>query len=250
MLPRLSYLICCGERTGSTLLGDALIGTGSAGRPRAYFNRAAHYNPRYLRILGHANDDDRYLEKVIVAATTPNGVFGAKVHWEHFINLLTKIDRSPRGGGAIVSSAPDRLRLRFSDLRYIHLIRSNKVARAISHYRAAKTGRWQADARWITDDTGGDGEPPFDFDAIDAFVRAGEVEDARWRAYFAEHDISPLALTHEELVRDLEAAVRRVLAFLDISDENLKLPAPMLRQQADQSSRQWERRYRQMCAEG
>lgn len=250
MRPALSYLICCAERTGSTLLGDALIGTGVAGRPRSYFNRVAHFNPRLQQILGNAKDDDTYLDKVMVAATTPNDVFGAKVHWEHFLSLVAKVDRRPPAtAGQGAASVPERLRACFPDLRYVWLTRGNKIARAISHYRAKKTGRWQIDARWITDDTGGEGEPPFDFDAIDALVRAGEVEDARWRGFFQQHEISPLALTHEEVVRDLEGVVRRVLGFLGIPAENLKMPAPTLRQQADKSSREWELRYRQMCAD-
>src|SRR6202163_4648918 len=122
----LSYLICCAERTGSTLLGDALIGTGMAGRPRSYFNRVARYNPRMQRILGSAKDDDRYLDRVLAAATTPNGVFGAKVHWEHFLNLIAKSERSPRASEVtVLASVPERLRVHFPDLRYIWLVRRN-----------------------------------------------------------------------------------------------------------------------------
>src|ERR1700676_1848689 len=89
--PSRSYLICCAERTGSTLLGNALIGTGIAGRPRSYFNRVAPFNPRMRQILGNANDDE-YLEKATVAAMTPNCVFGAKVHWKLFLNLMAKVE--------------------------------------------------------------------------------------------------------------------------------------------------------------
>jgi LPS sulfotransferase NodH len=139
--------------------------------------------------------------------------------------------------------------MRFPDLHYIWLTRRNAVARAISHYRAEKTGRWQVDARWTTDDAGGEGEPSFDFDAIDAFVRYGEAENARWRQYFAEHAIAPLQLTHEELVQDIGGTVRTVLGFLGIPVHKVQLPPPSLRRQADARSREWEWRYRQMCAE-
>ena len=44
-------------------------------------------------MLGNAEDDDGYLDRVVAAATTPNGVFGAKVHWEHFLNLVAKVER-------------------------------------------------------------------------------------------------------------------------------------------------------------
>jgi LPS sulfotransferase NodH len=247
--PSRSYLICGAERTGSTLLGNALIGTGVAGRPRSYFNRVAHYNPRMQRILRNAKDDDRYLDKIIVAATTPNGVWGAKVHWEHFLSLIARAERSPRASQETdPSSVPERLRVHFPDLRYIWLMRRNGIARAISHYRVKKTNRWQLDSRWITDDTGGEGEPGFDFDEIAAFVRLGQAEDARWRHFFEQHNIVPLELFYEDLVQDLEGTVRRVLRFLGIPIENVNIPAPNLRKQADDLSRDWEVRYRQTCA--
>jgi LPS sulfotransferase NodH len=250
MRPSPSYLICCAERSGSTLLGNALIETGIAGRPRSYFNRSAHYNPRMQSILGNAKDDHGYLDRVIVAATTPNGVFGAKVHWEHFLNLIAKTERDPEARwGAAPASVPERLEAHFPDLRYIWLVRKNAVARAISHYRVKKTNRWQLDSRWVTDDTGGDGEPGFDFDQIEAFTRIGEIEDAHWRKFFEEHDISPLKLIYEDLVLDLGGTVRRVLQFLGIAAENVKLSAPSLRRQADDHSREWEVRYRRMCTE-
>jgi LPS sulfotransferase NodH len=248
--PSLSYLICCSERTGSTFLGDALIGTGIAGHPRSYFNRVAHFNPRIQRILGNAKDDDNYLDKVIVAATTPNGVFGAKVHWEHFLNLVAKTERIFQANeGVVPASVPERLAAFFPDLRYIWLVRRNAVARAISHYRVKKTNRWQLDSRWLADDVGGEGEPGFDFDEIDAFVRLGEVEDARWRHYFQEQNIVPLELFYEEMIQDIEGTVRRVLGFLGVPAEKLDLPPPTLRKQADDRSREWEARYRRICAE-
>lgn len=250
MQPSLSYLICCSERTGSTLLGDALTGTGIAGRPRSYFNRAAHFKPTLQRILGNAKDDDKYLQKVIIAATTPNGVFGVKVHWEHFLNLVAKVERDrQRSEGAGPASIPECLRARFPCLRYVRLIRRNAVARAISHYKVKKTYRWQLDSRWITDDTGGEGEPAFDFDEIKAFVRLGEAEDAHWRQYFQQHDILPLEIVYEEMVKDLDGAVRCVLRFLGIPAENAAIAPPSLRKQADDRSREWEIRYRQICVD-
>ena len=245
--PTLSYFICCSERTGSTLLGNALISTGMAGRPRSYFNRVAHYNPRFQKLLGDAKDDDRYLDRVMVAATTPNKVFGGKVHWEHLLNLLAKVDRASPPERAALSPL-DRLQAHFPDLRFVWLTRRNAVARAISHYRVTKTNRWQIDARWVTDDAGGEGEPGFDFDEIDAFVRKGEVEDARWRQFFAEQDIAPLELVYEEMIEDLESAVRCVLVFLGLPADKIALAPPNLRRQADDRSREWEARYRRIAA--
>jgi trehalose 2-sulfotransferase len=239
MQPSRSYLVCCCERTGSTLLEEALIDTGVAGRPRSYFNPIASYTARMRRLLKDASDDENYLDRVVVAATTENGVFGAKVHWAHFLNLVSKLD-------GLSEPAMERLRRHFPDLRYIHLIRKNAVARAISHYRAKKTGLWHPDS--TPDDSGGEGEPAFDFDQIENFVRIGETEDATWRQFFAEHRIRPLQLVYEEMVADLAGTVGSVLTFLDIPAKGIRIKPPRLRRQADHRSREWEERYRRIAA--
>ena len=196
------------------------------------------------------DDDGKYLGTVIAAATTPNGVFGAKVHWDQFMTLVAKAERLAGAQSAEVPARmPEILRSALPGLRYIWLTRRNEVARAISHYRAKKTDRWHVDSRWLTDDADGAGEPGFDFDQIDAFVRAAKSDELRWRQYFQEHEIVPLELSYEDLVRDLEGAVRRVLEFVGSPVEEVRLPPPTLRKLADTRSKEWEARYRQICAE-
>jgi LPS sulfotransferase NodH len=246
--PSVCYLICCSERTGSTLLSDALLNTGIAGRPHGYFSRVALYNPRTRRILREMNDDN-YLDKVVAAATTPNGVFGAKVHWEHFVTLAARAGRfAGARDGEVAALVPEVLEVPLPNLHYIWLARKNEVARAISHYRAKKTDRWHVDSRWTTDDS--EGEPDFDFHQIDAFVRLGKGDELRWRQFFRDHNIVPLELFYEELIGNLEEAVRRVLEFIGIPGNDVKLPPPTLRKMADDRSLEWEVRYRRICADG
>jgi len=177
-------------------------------------------------------------------------VFGAKVHWDQFMALVAKSERlAGAQSGEVATRVPEILSSALSGLRYVWLTRRNEVARAISHYRAKKTDRWHVDSRWLTDDADGAGEPGFDFDQIDAFVRAARSDDLRWRQFFQEHDIVPLELIYEELVRDLKDAVRRVLEFVGTPVEEIRLPPPTLRKLADGRSQEWEARYRQISAE-
>jgi LPS sulfotransferase NodH len=117
--------------------------------------------PDHARVLGNARDDETYLDKAIKAATTPNGVSGAKVHWQHFLNLIARVEPGLLPD-PMVAAALDRLRMHLPDLRFVWLVRRNAVARAISHYRVKTTNEWQRDSRRITDDTGGEGERGFD----------------------------------------------------------------------------------------
>ena len=115
------YLICATPRSGSTLLCDLLTATGVAGRPEEYFQllpitgRARHpreylapvWEGEIAAILGERSpvDDeptqleqrgaatfDEYLERIRAIATTPNGVFGAKVMWGYFPGLIWHLD--------------------------------------------------------------------------------------------------------------------------------------------------------------
>jgi LPS sulfotransferase NodH len=166
---------------------------------------------------------------------------------------MTLVAKAERLAGAQSAEVPARmpeiLRSALPGLRYIWLTRRNEVARAISHYRAKKTDRWHVDSRWLTDDADGAGEPGFDFDQIDAFVRAAKSDELRWRQYFQEHEIVPLELSYEDLVRDLEGAVRRILELVGSPVEEVRLPPPTLRKLADDRSQVWEARYRRICAD-
>ena len=71
-------------------------------------------------MLGNAKDDEGYLDRVVAAATTPNGMFGAKVHWGHFLNLLAKIERGLSSAERRVSAPGcELLQARFPGLRFI-----------------------------------------------------------------------------------------------------------------------------------
>jgi LPS sulfotransferase NodH len=80
-------VICTAPRTGSSLLGEALTSTGCAGRPREYFDIHKRNEQNWIDQFKIAQDKD-YLEKVITAGTTSNGVFGLKLHW-HQIHALS-----------------------------------------------------------------------------------------------------------------------------------------------------------------
>jgi trehalose 2-sulfotransferase len=101
MHPRKSYIIYATQRSGSTLLCEALKNTGVVGRPAEYFT------PSY--ILKHTEHwgvslrnkeywlGDAYLQRVYETGITPNGVFGLKLLWAtfpYFIKQLRKFSNS------------------------------------------------------------------------------------------------------------------------------------------------------------
>lgn len=276
MMPSRGYLLCCIERTGSNLVARALSGTDLAGRPLEYFNPVEQDKAWMRDILGDSNLADG-LPKILSAGTTPNGVFGAKLHWNHLRHLGMSISghwneeqriapfqalrlKLPEllpleASLEILRSAKLRpqdspyalLRTWMPDLRVVWLRRRNMVARAISHFRARQTGVWH---RSVADGpVQGEQRHEFNLADIHIYYCLGFFQEELWERLFQEHGISPLPVVYEELVANYEGTMRCVMKFLDIGGEETPIPPIDSVQQADAVSKEWEERYRRMGAE-
>lgn len=275
--PSRGYLICCIERTGSNLLADALAGTGVAGLPREYFNPVEQSSPWMREILIGANAVDG-LDRIVNAATTPNGVFGAKVHWRHFhfLGMLfngawseeerTRMDRLLRSASprTLTREAADKIlypafsslaghraafRLLSScvhQLEFVWLKRKNMIARAVSHLRAKQTGIWYLPAsEQDPRSEGAIGAP--DFEEIHLLNLMGEFQEKMWQRFFETARISPRTLFYEDLVSGYERTVKSVLGFLEIDTSDIAIPVPAAARQSDAVSLEWEMRYKEWC---
>jgi trehalose 2-sulfotransferase len=242
MKPTLSYLICCVPRTGSWLLSETLQSIGIAGRPREYFDPATRH--RYLRLWGMPADASftDFFDRVKTEATTPNGVFGAKIHWYQFEDLQKHLALAR---GPVI---PERglLQTVLPDLRYVFLTRRDKVRHAISYARASETKLW-----WEIDPFMGPTRcvlaktPRFDVARFDRLRHKILDHERRWRQYFRQHGISPLTVEYEDVARDHAGETRRVLDYLQIPvPTDLAIGKPRLRKQSDGLSETWARQYR------
>ncbi len=273
-MPTRGYLLCCIERTGSNLLRHALAATGCAGRPQEYFNPVEQETPWMKQILGDSTLVGG-LTKIVEAATTPNGMFGAKVHWVHFRYLGMSITGEWKD--AHRKALYELLRLRLSDshsqattlsslrsgffshpalsiaytqlqswipeLRVIWLRRQNMVARAVSLFRARQTGIWfQPLSKNST--AKGKQAPEFDLAEIHTLYCLGWLQEESWQQFFQRHEISPHCVVYEELVASYESTVRGALKFLDIDSDQRPVAPPVSAKQSDALSDEWEELYR------
>jgi trehalose 2-sulfotransferase len=279
MTPTRGYLLCSIQRTGSNLLEQALSGTGIAGRPLEYFNPFEQEKPWMREILGDSTIVDG-IPEVLRAGTTPNGVFGAKTHWNHFRYLGMSINgewnESARAAPYFLlrsqvpnllseGAACELLESRFSDLRphataytllrsfipdlrVVWMKRKNMVARAISHFRALQTGLW---SRPLSnhDQVPGERVPDLDLAEIHNLYCLGVFHQKSWQRFFEEQGISPHCVFYEELLEDYEPTVRRVLEFLGGDSGQALIPPPRSAKQSDALSGEWEERYRKLKAE-
>ena len=120
---RRSYMVCSVPRCGSSLLCELLCNTGIAGAPTEFFDpeQMGQFRERW-----RAPTQAEYLARLLERKTSPNGVFGIKVHWGQL-------------GAALGDSDPAEV---FPGLRYVHIHRADELRQAISWVRALQTSQW------------------------------------------------------------------------------------------------------------
>jgi LPS sulfotransferase NodH len=177
--------------------------------------------PRLMRRWG-VSGLDAYLDALLVHKTSPNGVFGAKVHWGQYDPLLAGRD-------------PAAL---FPNPRFIHISRGDRLRQAISWVRAMQTLRWKSSEQGRAGD-----EVRFDADDIRAKLRRIEGDESRWRALFERHGIAPLEVEYESLAERPERTVGEVLRWFGIDAPAAAPGQARLRRQSDAISEEWARRF-------
>ena len=138
----------------------------------------------------------------------------------------------------------------FPRLRYIRLIRRDKVRQAVSLWRAIQTWQWREDGPSgvpePAGERGSDGAPlRYSFAALDQLREGLEAEERWWDDYFVTAGIEPLTIFYEDFADHHDRAVREILRYLEIPlDEDRPLPSPSMRRQSDDRSHAWVERYR------
>jgi trehalose 2-sulfotransferase len=233
--PNRSYVICSTPRSGSSLLSEALTGSGVLGAPLEYFDRtSAHADLRRRWGCDGAACFVRCLHRY---RTGPGDVLGLKLHWFQMAETAAEL-----GDG--VAGAPDHERERAAlrriapgaTLVYVH--RLDRERQAISWALAEATGCWER--------RGTDGAPTVaDLDpaAIAACRRRIDDSDLAWRSFFLSAGAPAVTVTYEQLAADYERAVRMVAAALGAGDATV--PDPTLVRQSSAQTDQLLLRYRQ-----
>jgi trehalose 2-sulfotransferase len=256
-----AYLVCATQRSGSTLLCEALKATGIAGRPEEFFEARPTTGSPPVPVDYLAGIDDDYvtglvaggpptpappysslqgvtfaehLERSLRDGRTRNGVFGAKVMWSQLVDIA-----------ALAGRDEEPFALLTSLLRPTHWVwvrRRDVLLQAVSLWRALQTQTWRE---------AGHAQPTAVYSraAIAHLTALLADQDAAWAAFFARHALQPLELVYEEYARDLPGAVARVIEHLGVDAPEGCIPtqAPM-RRQSDGISAEWAEAYRRGIA--
>lgn len=136
--PQLSYTIWFSQRTGSSLLCDALTLTGIAGKPNEWLSPEDEQNLLEFDISTLVE-----FQKRLWILGSSNDIFGLKVgiHEPFFSNFISIFRRLPE------CSKPNLLRAEvwncvFPNHHHIFMTRRNKVRLAVSWWKAIQTQQW------------------------------------------------------------------------------------------------------------
>jgi len=217
--PTLCYAVCATPRSGSSLLCEHLCNTGLAGAPTEFFDRDSH--DAFRKAWG-VSSFESYLAQLLRRKTGPNGVFGFKLHWEQYLDFFREND----------------VRQLFPNLRVVSISRRDRLGQAISFSRAAQTGLW------ASHHTPTSPVEVFDRARIADLREMIESGERAWDELLRTQGIAPVRVVYEELFVRPQPVVVAVLRALGIpARDDLALPPPTLRRQADRLTEEWRRRY-------
>ena len=236
--PKISYVICAVQRSGSFLLCEALKNTGLAGFPEEYFLYGGGWEDHPWARQHGVTSRREYLNLVFEQGTSSNGVFGTKVMWNYFHTMLNSLRELPEYTGLDASQLMTSL---FPNVHYIWIVRRDKVRQAVSWARAGQTDVYA----WPKGETPVQKrEPTFDFEFIDLLHNLVLEGEAGWRRFFEACGVEPFKVEYEELVEAYEPTALRILDYLHVAyPENFVFGERRLQKQADALNEAWVEKY-------
>jgi LPS sulfotransferase NodH len=240
---RRTLIIATVPRTGSTMLSGLLESTRLAGNPAEYLGAKAilgrgpdlgirtrrlasipkleRYRLGFARqggMLSHVAPSKvrGYLDAVEDAHRGPNGVFALKIHRNQF-EFATE-----RCGVEFPVPGPDVV--------WVYLRREDRFAQAVSYLRAMQTQRWHTKEA-------ADGKPVYDPGKLRGCVGLFISQTKAWERLFATFENGPLRVTYEDLIRDPNVTVYKILGLL--GEVSTTVPETTLQVQRDSLTDEW-----------
>ena len=215
------YIIASTPRSGSTMLSNALWHTEMAGKPNEFLHKL--HRSDYYKRFGFQNDAE-YFDFLMKKRTSPNGIFGIKIHYSQFDEF---------------GYNPSEIFKLLGLPKIIFIKRRAKIRQAISLYRAQNTKQFHVP---LNADLPKSNDVHYIYDEIKyEFFRLID-EELEWEQTIKEFQLDTFELTYEELCSDKNMMFSKVLKFLSITKHfNFE---HSLQQQADSLTDEWVERFK------
>lgn len=234
--PSRSLLICTQQRSGSTLLGEAIYFYGGLGCPLEYFH--AGFRPAFAR-RWKSNDIKTYAEMAHRFRTDPSGVFSVKLFWWDVVALVREL--APAEFAWLSRATASRLDASiyrrmfamiaafFPSPTVVFLTRREEINQAVSTYVAGQTRNWRQFSKRKSAP-----RVAYDFDGIVQRLAEIQNDNRHWLNFFRANGLQYHSMTYEDLADDYAATLKRLFAALGRPDA--PIPAPRLQKQADDAT--------------
>lgn len=190
--PDKTLVIASTPRCGSHMLGHTLHQTGYFGFPLEYANPE---NLKEWKRRIETESTECVIRELTQRRTSPNGVFGIKLHYTH-INVL---------GGF------DRVQALFPDAYYVLLSRKGILKQAVSLAIARQTGVWIAGQ-----EPKNDNPPQYRFEQIERCLREVILDNASWRYTLAANGCHYIEMDFDSVRKNLGASVQTIADFMGV----------------------------------
>jgi len=217
--PSKILIIASTERCGSHMLGHALHKTKSFGFPLEYTNPVNF--AEWRKRLGIENFHD-VLTEIQRRRTSPNGVFGAKIHYSNIKQL----------GGF------NQLVKLFPNAYYILLSREDVLRQAVSLSIASQTGVWIAGQKPINDN------PKYDFKHIDNCLRQTILLNSSWRYILASNGCNYIEMNFDDVFNNLAQSIEKIACFINVEVDPENMPKEQVtKKQGNDMNSDWAKKF-------
>lgn len=238
LTPKKSYTIWFSQRTGSTLLSQALGSTGIAGKPGEWLLNMVEYLKEPVEMSAWDLRSNLWQKGL-----TPNGVFGLKFSfYEPFFSQIISFFKSLPECQGKQCSRREIWASAFPNGNHIFMTRRNKIRLAVSWWRAIQSDEWHR-ARG-TKPLKGDRSETYSFEAINHLLLECTMREAGIQAFYAEAGIQPLTIVYEDFISDYNGTIKNILRFLELENEQIEIHQPRIIKLADDLSEDWVQRFR------
>jgi LPS sulfotransferase NodH len=232
--PTTSYVICTNPRSGSWLISEGLSSTKVAGNPREWFHHSeeARERARIKEQISREPNYQEYVDWMLKVGSTPNGIFGIKLHYYQFAEITKKMSEVESMRGLPTAELMSAI---FPNVKYVWLTRRDRTRQALSYYRASKTDQW-----WQINANSKAAPPTLDLEGVAKKEKELVGNDTQWQDYFNSNHIDPYVIYYEDLAADYDGTIRTLLGWLGVPNpEAVHIPPTRLQKQSDDLTEEW-----------
>mgnify|MGYP001797668104 CR=1 FL=1 len=217
--PSKILIIASTPRCGSHMLGHALQKTNSFGFPLEYTNpvNLSQWKKRFGK-----EDFEDVLTEIQAHRTSPNGVFGIKIHYTHIQQY---------GGFA-------RLQEIFPEAYYVLLTRNDILKQAISLAIARRTGVWISGQKPVNEN------PEYQFQHIHKCLRELIIYNSSWRKTLRDNGCNYIEMNFDFVLKNIANSIQQIAKFMDVEVNSETIPTEQVtKKQGNNINSEWEKRF-------